>query len=255
MAASPNITSKGDAMIFTQSEATAAQRTWVFYLSNAVDGTPATGKTLATTDFKISKAGGAFGNAVGTITEISLGWYKIVFDVGDLDTIGALACELSGEAGVDTLHVTHQVTLFDLNSATVALATGGIAAATFAAGAIDAAAIATDAIGALELAAGAAGEIADAVWDEALSGHVATGSAGLAAQLAAAGNAGNMRIDTVTYDAVGMMTAARLRLFDTAAHAEASTSGGSAETGTVGTWTIAVSGANGRMSSYLASED
>jgi hypothetical protein len=117
MAASPNIVSTGNAMVFTQSEATAAQRTWTFYLSNAADGTPATGKTLATTDFKISKAGGAFGNAVGTITEMTLGWYKIVFDAGDVDTLGALTCELSGEAGVDTLHVVHQVVAADQYSA------------------------------------------------------------------------------------------------------------------------------------------
>lgn len=159
MAASPNIVSHGDPMIFTQSEATAAQATWVFYLSNAADGTPATGKTIAGSDFRIAKAGGAFGNATGTVTEMSLGWYKMVFAAGDLDTIGSLACELSVEAGVDTLHVMHQVTLFDLNIATAPLATGGIVASTFAAGAIDATAIATDAIGTLEISAAAVTEI------------------------------------------------------------------------------------------------
>ena len=116
MAASPNIVSTGSPMIITKDEATAAQRTWCFFLTNSADGTAATGKTLATTDFKISKAGGAFGNAVGTITEMSLGWYKIVFDAGDVDTLGTLACELSGEAGVDTLHVSHQIVAADLNS-------------------------------------------------------------------------------------------------------------------------------------------
>lgn len=95
------------------------------------------------------------------------------------------------------------------------LADGAITAAKFAAGAIDAAAIAADAIGASELAADAASEIgtavwatatrvltantnlndptaaaiADAVWDEALSGHTGSGSAGEA--LAAAGTAGD----------------------------------------------------------------
>ena len=55
---------------------------------------------------------------------------------------------------------------------------GGIAAASFAAGAIDASAIAADAIGSSELAATAAGEIADAIWDEATSGHTTGGSYG-----------------------------------------------------------------------------
>lgn len=143
MAASPNIVSHGDSMIFTQSEATAAQRTWLFYLSNSADGTPATGKTIAGSDFLISKNGAAFANAAGTVTELSLGWYIMVFAAADLDTIGALACELSVEAGVDTLHVVHQVTLFDLNTATAPLA--------------------TDAIGSAQLAATAASEIVTAL--------------------------------------------------------------------------------------------
>lgn len=198
MAASPNIVSRGDSLILTQSEATAAQRTWLFYLSNSADGTAATGKTIATSDFQISKAGGAFADATGTVTEISLGWYKMVFLAGDLDTIGALACHIT-EAGVDTLLVVHQITALDLNTATVALTAasittatfaagaidaaaigvGAIAADAFAAGAIDAAAIAANAIGTSEFAAATIAAIADAVWDEAQSGHVTAGSTGL----------------------------------------------------------------------------
>lgn len=69
------------------------------------------------------------------------------------------------------------------------IADGAIDAATFAAGAINAAAIAADAIGASELAADAVAEIADAVWDEAIAGHLAAGSTGLA--LNSAGSAGD----------------------------------------------------------------
>lgn len=69
------------------------------------------------------------------------------------------------------------------------VADGTIDAATFAAGAINATAIAADAIGASELAADAVAEIADAVWDELLSGHAIVGSAG--ASLQAAGSAGD----------------------------------------------------------------
>lgn len=58
------------------------------------------------------------------------------------------------------------------------VAAGGISAASFAAGAIDAAAIAANAIGASELAADAVAEIADGVWDEARSGHSASGTYG-----------------------------------------------------------------------------
>lgn len=146
MAASPNIVSHGDSMKFTQSEATAAQRTWLFYLSNSADGTPATGKTISGADFRISKNGAAFANATGTVTELALGWYTMVFATADLDTLGVLACEISGEAGVDTLHVSHQITLFDHNVATVALTDGSLTAAKFATDAIAAAAIAADAV-------------------------------------------------------------------------------------------------------------
>lgn len=55
---------------------------------------------------------------------------------------------------------------------------GAITSSSFSAGAIDAAAIAADAIGASELAATAVAEIADAVWDEAQSGHTTAGTFG-----------------------------------------------------------------------------
>lgn len=69
------------------------------------------------------------------------------------------------------------------------IADGAIDAATFAAGAIDAAAIAANAIGASELAADAVAEIADAVWDEVISGHLTATTTGAA--LNAAGSAGD----------------------------------------------------------------
>jgi hypothetical protein len=69
------------------------------------------------------------------------------------------------------------------------IADGAIDANTFAAGAITASAIAADAIGASELAADAVAEIADAIWDEALSGHTTAGTAGKA--LSDAGAAGD----------------------------------------------------------------
>lgn len=223
MAASPNIVSTGSPMVFTQSEATAAQATWLFYLSNAADGTPATGKTLATTDFKISKAGAAFGNATGTITEIGLGWYKMVFAAADLNTVGALACELSGEAGVDTLHVVHQVVAADTNMTV--------------------------------------GDIADAVWDEAASGHVSAGTFGLALQIVkglANGNVyidgGSGDVDGPAYDASGMLTGSRLRIYDTAAHCALATEGGNEATGLLATYTIAATGSNGRLRTFRTTE-
>lgn len=57
-------------------------------------------------------------------------------------------------------------------------ASGGITSSSFASGAITAASIASDAIGASELAADAVAEIADAIWDEAYSGHTTAGTFG-----------------------------------------------------------------------------
>ena len=139
MAASLVPVSFGPSMIFTKDESTAGERTWLFFLTNTADGTPATGKTISGADFKISKNGAAFGNAAGTVTEMSLGWYKMVFAAADLDTAGTLACELSVEAGVDPIHVAHQVVAFDLTTSTVAVAS-------IAANAVTASALASDAV-------------------------------------------------------------------------------------------------------------
>jgi hypothetical protein len=143
--------SHGEPMVFTKDAASAV---WVFFLTNTADGSPATGKTIAGSDFRISKNGGAFGNAAGVVTEISLGWYKMAWAAADLNTAGPLACELSVEAGVDPIHCVHQVQLLDVNTATVNPGAGGIVAASFGAGAIDAAAVASGAISSAELADG-----------------------------------------------------------------------------------------------------
>lgn len=125
-------------MVYTQNEATAAERTMPFYLSNTADGSAATGKTISGTDFRISKDGAAFAAAAGTVTEMSLGWYKMVFATADLDTIGALVCDLEVEAGVDPLRVVHRVQAFDQNVANVTLADSSLSAAKFAGDALTA---------------------------------------------------------------------------------------------------------------------
>ncbi len=148
MAASPNIVSHGPFAIFTKSQATAGKRTWLFYLTNSADGTPATGKTIAGADVLLSKAGGALGNATGVVTELTGGWYKLVFSTGDLDTEGPLGIHIT-ESGCDAVVAGVQVSVLDLMTATVNPGADGITAAT----------IAADAFGASELAAGAATEI------------------------------------------------------------------------------------------------
>jgi len=76
-----------------------------------------------------------------------------------------------------------------LASTTNITTAAGCAVSSIGSGVITATSIAADAIGASELAADAVAEIADAVWDELLSGHAISGSAG--AGLSAAGSAGD----------------------------------------------------------------
>lgn len=128
-------TSYAGSMLFTQSEATAAQRTWLAHMTLAATGADFTGAAGIT--LTISKAGGAFGAVDGatTVTELTNGWYKIVHAAADLDTLGALGCRIVGTLA-DPLAVVHQVTALDQNVATVDPQDGGLTAAKFAADAL-----------------------------------------------------------------------------------------------------------------------
>jgi len=123
-------TSSAGSMILTQSEATAAQRTWMFHMTLAASGADFTGGAgIAMT---ISKAGAAFAavDAGTVITELANGWYKVVHAAADLDTLGCLAVRVTGTLA-DTLNVTHQVTALDMNVATVNPGSAGIDVSSF----------------------------------------------------------------------------------------------------------------------------
>jgi len=80
---------------------------------------------------------------------------------------------------VDATKISGDATAADnLELFTEQLSSGKIQASTFANNSITADVIAADAIGASELAADAVAEIADAVWDEATSGHTSSGTFG-----------------------------------------------------------------------------
>lgn len=122
-------------MLITKDEATAAQRTVLFHLVKTADQGDGTGLVPVVT---LSKAGAAFAGAVGAVTELANGWYKIVLDAADVNTIGQLAMHVE-VATADSLDVVHQVIAFDLNTATVAVAS-------IAANAVSASALAADAV-------------------------------------------------------------------------------------------------------------
>jgi hypothetical protein len=141
--------------LFKQSEVAGAKTTYLFHLALTADGADATGLVPVVT---ISKAGGAFGAAAGVVSELSGGWYKIVFTAADLNTLGALGIHVA-VATADTINEVAQVQALDPYTATVNPGAGGITAASFAAGAIDAAAIAADALGSSEAAASLVTEV------------------------------------------------------------------------------------------------
>lgn len=133
MATAP--TSYAPEHIFTQNQATAALRTWLFHLVKSADSTDATALVPVMT---ISKAGGAFAAPnVGTaITELTNGWYKVVHNVADFDTAGVLGVRIA-VATADTINIGHYIAALDINTATVNVPDGGLTAAKFAAAAID----------------------------------------------------------------------------------------------------------------------
>lgn len=100
---------------------------------------PATGKTIAVT---ISKNGGSFGNPSGgatNATEVSAGLYYVDLSTTDTESLGPLVVK-GAEGTIDTIFARYQV----------------VAAGT----------------------APTSAEIADAVWDEATSGHTTAGTFG-----------------------------------------------------------------------------
>lgn len=114
----------------TQSEATAAQRTFSVYLTDAAGAAIEDVPDLA---LVLSKAGAAFAAAAGSITQkvAKGGWYDVALATADLSALGDLAYQITG-TDVDTLTGNVQVTALDHNVATVNPGADGIAAANLA---------------------------------------------------------------------------------------------------------------------------
>lgn len=132
-------------------QSTASQEVPLGYFVDSTDGnTEETALTVNNTDIKIWKTGAttlANKNSGGG-THISNGIYYIVLDATDTDTIGSLVifCHITGALAVRVECVVLDEAVYDELFGTAASAT--------------------------------AAAIADAVWDEARSGHVTAGSFG-----------------------------------------------------------------------------
>lgn len=174
---------------------------------DSTDGVTAeTALTIAQADRQISKDGGAFAqsNHTGNSTHDTDGWYSDDLNATDTNTVGELILQVvvTGSLPVWFRYWVIEESIYDavygasaagfdsnqrvdvgewLGNAVTAssgnpdvniesIDAGVIASGSFAANAINAAALATDAVN----------EIADGVWDEAMSGHTTLGSFGQA---------------------------------------------------------------------------
>lgn len=169
-----------------------------------------------------------------------------------------------------------------------AIDTDAITAAKIAANAIGASELATDAIGSDQLATSAVNEIvdqtwtealadhsgssgsmaealdtastsvstsaiADAVWDEVLSGHVSAGSAGEVFQRIHALRQGNMRVEYTSWDSEGRPTAGTVHVYPSKA---ALTGDTAPYSGTLGTYAFtATYDSNGRPTLYASTQE
>ena len=135
-------------------QSTAAQVRWIGPFVDDTDfKTAETGLTVANTDIKVSKNGGASAskNSGGGTHDVN-GYYAVTWDATDTATVGQLSysVKVAGALQVFGAYTVLEEVIYDAlfaASATGALpvSSGGIAAAAFAAGAIDAAALAADA--------------------------------------------------------------------------------------------------------------
>lgn len=128
-----------------QSESTAARRRVFFHLVDATDGmTPETGEAAGQP--QISTNGGSFSNTSATLTAIGNGRYYVELTSGELGTLGNVQLRYKSGNTAEAV-ASAQVVLFDPFSASAG-------------------------------SAPSAATIADAVWDEVLSGHLTGGTTG-----------------------------------------------------------------------------
>lgn len=148
---------------------------------DAADGVTAeSGLTITQPDIRLKKNGGAWAqkNAAQTLAHEENGWYEVALDETDTGTAGHLILAIA-EAGALPVWREFMVVPANVYDALVAGTDAlQVHAIEMSNDLITAAVIASDAIGAAELSTAAAAKLADAVWDEALSGHTTPGTAG-----------------------------------------------------------------------------
>lgn len=102
-------------MLIKQSESTAARRT-IYFTAVETDDTSYE-STLSGADIRISKAGGAEADSLGTATHIATGLFKYVFDTTEVDTVGEVSVRLAKSGVYNDVRVVN-IVAFDPYSAT-----------------------------------------------------------------------------------------------------------------------------------------
>ena len=82
----------------------------VFFMVDSADHV--SGKTGLTLTVTLSKAGGSFASAAGSVTEIANGWYKVAGNATDSNTLGPLLLHATG-TGADPTDVAYEIVAFD----------------------------------------------------------------------------------------------------------------------------------------------
>lgn len=169
---------------------------------DSTDGVTAeTGLTISQSDVRLSKNAGTYAqkNDTGSCTHMENGNYSCALNTTDTNTLGRLRVSVA-ESGALPVWVDFLVLPANVYDSLLSTDKLQVHAVEIDNGLITAAAIATGAIDADALATDAAAEIADAVWDEAISGHSTAGSTGKALSDASAGSATAAQIADAVWD-------------------------------------------------------
>jgi hypothetical protein len=201
-------------MFYKQSEATAARRKFTFVCVDDTDGkTPETGLTFSGSEVSVRKGTATTYTAltnIGSIVEIAHGEYQGEFTAAELSDLAHMHVKVNKTGVRLTVLQVGQVVPWDpYDSVRLGLTALPNAAAAASGGLYT--------IGAANVAA--------EVWGAVVASYATAGTFGELTQVLAGLLHLNSRIDNTTYNGNGLLTAARLRVFASAALANAAVDG------------------------------
>ena len=163
--------------------------------------TAETALTLTQADIRLSKNAGTYAQKsdTGSASHMELGHYACSLNTTDTNTLGRLRIAVH-ETGALPVWIDYLILPANVYDSLISTDKLQVHAVEIDNDLITAAAIADNAITSDQLATTAAAEIADAVWDEAISTHTTTGTTGKALSDASAGSATASAIADAVWD-------------------------------------------------------